>query len=60
MSDWRAFGAYHIDTMGLFGGVFTTGAVGNLAREIAFATVALGLGHALARGSRKGSGSALR
>ena len=43
MSDWHAFGAYHIDTMGLFGGVLTAGALGNLGREVGFAAVCIGL-----------------
>lgn len=37
MSDWHAFGAYPIDRLGLVGGVFTGGAIGNLAREAGFA-----------------------
>lgn len=37
------FGAYHIDTMGLFGGVLTRGAAGPLARELGFALVSIGL-----------------
>ncbi len=36
MSGWHLFGAYHIDTMGLFGGVLTPGAVRPLLGELGF------------------------
>ena len=50
------FGPYHIDTMGLLGGVFNLGAVANLAGELGFAAgaVILGLGARWAR-SRQGA-----
>lgn len=43
MSDTHLFGAYHIDTLGLIGGVLTLGAVVPLLRELGFVAVALGL-----------------
>lgn len=41
MSGVHVFGAYHIDTMGLVGGVLTRGALGPLAREVAFVLACL-------------------
>lgn len=43
MSDTHVFGAYHIDTMGLIGGVLTLGAIVPLLRELGFVALTLGL-----------------
>ncbi len=43
MSDTHVFGAYHIDTMGLIGGVLTFGAVLPLLRELGFVALAFSL-----------------
>ncbi len=43
MSDTHVFGAYHIDTMGLIGGVLTFGAVLPLLREVGFVALMVSL-----------------
>jgi membrane-bound metal-dependent hydrolase YbcI (DUF457 family) len=43
MSDTHVFGAYHIDTMGLIGGVLTFGAVLPLLREVGFVALMISL-----------------
>ncbi len=49
MSDWHAFGAYHIDTLGLVGGVLTWGATANLTREVGFAVACVGVAAVIRR-----------
>lgn len=57
MSDVHVFGAYHIDTMGLVGGVLTRGALGPLAREVAFVVACFVVAAVARRGSRpRGAG----
>ncbi len=58
MCDVHVFGAYHIDTMGLVGGVLTAGALGPLAREVAFVAACLGVaaaGRALSKPPVRGA-----
>ena len=43
MSDTHLFGAYHIVSMGLIGGVLTLGAIVPLLRELGFVALTLGL-----------------
>jgi len=54
MSGLHVFGAYHIDTMGLVGGVLTEGALGPLAREVAFVVACFAVAAAARTASRPG------
>jgi membrane-bound metal-dependent hydrolase YbcI (DUF457 family) len=49
MCDWHLFGAYHIDSLGLIGGVLTPGAVVPMFREVGFVGTCLAIGWALRR-----------
>lgn len=44
MCDWHLFGAYHIDSLGLIGGVLTPGAVVPMLREVGFVATCLAIG----------------
>lgn len=48
MCDWHLFGAYHIDSLGLIGGVLTPGAVVPMVREVGFVLISLAVGWAWA------------
>lgn len=59
MCDWHLFGAYHIDSLGLIGGVLTPGAVVPMVREVGFVGACLAIGW-VARCARSAPRGSLR